>query len=105
EGTDPTAYFTDMLFRPAPAGGVAATETEEATTGEPVATEPAADADAGTSTTLTAPASRPAASSAPAETPTSTASSPAPGDDAALRAEAGRIFTASAVSGELPEAD
>src|SRR5690606_27984713 len=51
---DPTAYFTDMLFRPAPAGAA------------PPATPPTAAA-----------------------------------DSAALRAEAGRIFAAGAVSGEV----
>jgi len=59
---DPTAYFTDMLFRPAPAGAAPTTPT---------------------------PTPTPTAAAAPAE------------DTTALRAEAGRIFAAGAVSGEI----
>ncbi|MHB1109047.1 MAG: hypothetical protein ACYCZU_01820 [Devosia sp.] len=60
---DPTAYFVDMLFRPAPAGAEATATTTETTT---------------TTTER---------------------------DTAAVRAEAGRIFAASAVSGELAADD
>lgn len=66
---DPTAYFTDMLFRPAPTGGAAAT------------TEPPA----ATTATTAAPALRT--------------------DTTAVRAEAGRIFAAGAVSGEISADD
>ncbi|MHB1103764.1 MAG: hypothetical protein ACYC0C_13525 [Devosia sp.] len=60
---DPTAYFVDMLFRPAPVGAEATATTTETTT---------------TTTER---------------------------DTAAVRAEAGRIFAASAVSGELAADD
>ena len=59
DGADPAAYFTDVLFRPAPAGAGAA----------------------------------PGAATGPL------------GDTTAVRAEAGRIFVASAVSGEVSADD
>jgi hypothetical protein len=97
---DPTAYFVDMLFRPAPPTGEAAAATTEApaaTTEAPAATTeaPATTAQA-PATTTEAPAAAPGAT----ETATPTAT-----ERDAARAEAGRIFAASAVSGELPAED
>lgn len=123
---DPTAYFTDMLFRPAPAGGAAATATTEAAPAEPAAaatTEtPAATTETPAATTTEAPAATttpaaPAATApaAPAATePAAPAATPAPAatataepaaDTEAARAEAGRIFAQSAIVGEVSADD
>ncbi|RYE87850.1 MAG: hypothetical protein EOP19_03105 [Hyphomicrobiales bacterium] len=97
---DPNAYFTDMLFRPAP------------TTAPVEDVAPAAEAPAAT-TTPAAPAATtetPAATTAPAA-PAATAPAPAaaaastPVDTTAVRGEAGRIFAQSALSGELGAED
>lgn len=92
---DPTAYFVDMLFRPAPAGAHAAittTETTTTTAGTPAAT---------TQTPAATPAAAPASPGARGEATTA----PTERDIAAVRAEAGRIFAASAVSGTLAADD
>lgn len=105
---DPTAYFVDMLFRPAPPSVEAAAATTETTT----TTQPAATTETPAATTET-----PAATTAQAPTTTIEAPAAAPGspamatatttetDTTAVRAEAGRIFAASAISGELPAED
>ncbi|RUT30118.1 hypothetical protein EMQ25_12395 [Arsenicitalea aurantiaca] len=105
DGFDPTAYFTDVLFRPAPAG------TEEA----PVAETPAPATPAAPATPVApaddADADAPAA---PVTTPAPAATTPAPVapvattttvDTTALRDEAGRILARSAVEGEFSETD
>jgi hypothetical protein len=101
---DPNAYYTDMLFRPAattaPVEDVApAAETPAA----PAATAPAATTEtpaAPAATTPAAPAATPAAASA-----APMAMAEAPADTTAVRAEAGRIFAQSALSGELAADD
>jgi hypothetical protein len=103
---DPNAYFTDMLFRPAPTAAPvedvapAATETPAApaaTTEAPTATTtPAAPA----TTTETPAATTPSAAPAPAM-----AATEASADTTAIRGEAGRIFAQSAISGELSADD
>lgn len=109
EDAGPSQYFVDMLFRPAPAGDTAAADTTAApaatdSTATPAATDTTTPA-AGTTTTT--PAVTPAAPVAPA---TATAPAPAtttasPEEMAALRAEAGRIFTQSALSEDGLPAD
>lgn len=131
---DPTAYFTDMLFRPAPTTTEAAatttetttttetpaatTETPAATTEAPAATTetpaastetPAPTAETPAATTETPAATEPApatttAQAAPAE-PAAAATTTVEHDTTAVRSEVGRIFAASAVSGELPDED
>lgn len=75
---NPDAYFTDLLFRPAAPADTAAAPTAE---------------------TTTAPAT-----AAPLMTTPPSATAPA-ADNSALRAEAGRIFAQSALSGNLPAPD
>lgn len=77
---DPNAYFTDMLFRPA--AGAAPVEDVAPAAQTPAATTPAV----------------PAMAPAPAMDMASA-------DTTAIRAEAGRIFAQSAVSGELAAGD
>jgi len=90
---DPTAYFTDALFRPAaPAGGTAAAAAP--------ATGPAAPAAAATAPAAGTTAATPAA--APA-TP-ATAAAPAANREAAT-AEAGRVLANGAVSGSVSDDD
>lgn len=79
---DPNAYFTDMLFRPAPSG-----TAEDAATAEPAAST--------TTTTTVAPV---------VQTPTAAPATAAPSDTSAVRAEAGRIFLQTA-TGPVPDAD
>jgi hypothetical protein len=90
---DPAAYFTDVLFRPASAGS-------EAAAAAPSADTPATTAPAPAETTQTpAPA-------AAVPTATAGAATSAPRNDTtAVRAEAGRILAASAVSGEFSDDD
>jgi hypothetical protein len=109
ESLDPNAYFVDMLFRPAPAGAEDTAATTETTTTATTTEAPAATTEAPAATTpaptTTAQATAaPGASEAPAiaEAPTIASSET---DATAVRAEAGRIFVASAVSGELPADD
>lgn len=93
--TDPNAYFTDMLFRPAATTATAQTPAPAAET--PAATTtPAAPATTTEAPLSTAPAT-PAVAAAPAPQ--------APVDTTAVRAEAGRIFAQSAISGELGAED
>lgn len=98
---DPNAYFTDMLFRPAPGPGT----VEDIDAAAPAATAPAAtDATAAPTTDMTtATPAAPAVAQAPAAM-TATPSAPA-ADTTAVRAEAGRIFAQSAISGELAADD
>ena len=93
---DPNAYFTDMLFRPAattaPVEDVApATETPATTTEAPAAA----------TTETPAATTAPAAAAAAATTPAPAMASAGPADTTVVRAEAGRIFAQSALSGEL----
>lgn len=93
---DPAAYFTDMLFRPAPTTAEAAATTTETTT----TTEAPA-----TTTEAPATAAQPPASAPVTPAPAAIAVTTTERDTIALRAEAGRIFTASTISGELPDED
>lgn len=112
---DPTAYFTDMLFRPAPTTTEATATTTETTTTTTTETPAAAtETPAATTETPAATTETPAATelapatttaqAAPAE-PAATATTTVERDTTAVRAEAGRIFAASAISGELPADD
>jgi hypothetical protein len=93
---DPTAYFVDTLFRPAPVTTEApATEAPAATTEAPAAGAEAPAATAPPSTPPATPATAPAAATAATTSP----------DTSAVRAEAARIFAASAVSGEVSTDD
>lgn len=83
---NPDAYFTDLLFRPATPADSAAAPAAETTTA------PATDAPA-TTPAATALTTTPSSATAPAA------------DNSALRAEAGRIFAQSALSGDLPAPD
>ena len=90
-GVDPAAYFTDMLFRPAPAGGEAAAAPRKRRPRPRRRRRP--------------PPETPApAAAAPTATPGAAASAPQ-GDTTAVRAEAGRILAASAVSGQFSDDD
>jgi len=88
---NPDAYFTDMLFRPMTSGSAAPAADVAAAPAAPAADATAAPA---------APAATPMAST------TSAVAAPAMlADTTAVRAEAGRIFLQSAISGELPADD
>lgn len=113
---DPTAYFVDMLFRPAPAGEAAATaeapaaitEAPAATTTEaPATAEPPAATTEAPAATTPAPATTAGAPAAPgaADEAAPTVATTTQTDTTEVRAEAGRIFAASAVSGELSADD
>ena len=97
---DPTSYFTDLLFRPAPAGEAAATESPAATA-EPPAAAPETPA------ATTEPPAATAATPVPGTTPAPVAATTAApqNDTTAVRAEAGRIFAAGALSGEISADD
>jgi len=114
ENADPTAYFTDMLFRPAPAGSAA---TESAPAEAPAATTteaPAAATEAPAATATETPAATTAPAAPAATEPAAPAVTPAPAasttttasaNTEAARAEAGRIFAQSAIAGEVSADD